>query len=154
MPFAILSPSTPRFAMRPRLRSTRGPVAAGFLAALALSACATLPPSDGALAVADRLYLGGASPRGPISETEWEQFVAEVVTPLFPDGLTLWRARGQWRGADGVITREEVLVIEVLHTGDAQQDARLDQVAESYRQRFSQEAVLRSTARVNARFVR
>lgn len=127
---------------------------AGVLAALSLSACAVLPASEGALTVADRLYLGGASPSGPISDAEWDQFVAEVVTPLFPDGLTLWRARGQWREADGVITREEVLVIEVLHAGHAQQDARLDQIADAYRQRFAQEAVLRATTRVNARFVR
>lgn len=143
-----------RSIMRHLLRSTPRRGTAAVLAAFALSACATVTPADGALTVADRLYLGGASPSGPISEPEWERFVAEVVTPLFPNGLTLWRARGQWREVDGRITREEVLIIEVLHSGGAQQDARLDQIALAYRQRFSQEAVLRSTARVNARFVR
>jgi hypothetical protein len=126
--------------------------------ALGLAACAAIPPAPidetGPIAVADRLYLGGSSPMGPVTDADWERFVGEVVTPLFPDGLTLWRAQGQWRNADGSITREPVMVIEILHSGEAGTEARLETIARAYRTRFAQEAVLRATAPVEARLVR
>lgn len=126
--------------------------------ALSLAACATIGPIPAAetrpIVVADRLYLGGSSPMGHVTDADWERFVVEAVTPLFPDGLTIWRAQGQWRGADGAVTREPVMVIEILHSGEPGTEARLESIAQAYRTRFAQEAVLRATAPVRARLVR
>lgn len=129
-------------------------LAATAAMSLAVAGCGTLGTDPVHLQVADRLYLGGSSPSGPIAETEWDAFVAEVVTPLFPEGLTLWRAQGQWRELNGDLTREPVLVVEILHDGSPQDDDRLQQIATAYKTRFNQEAVVRSTARIRGRFIR
>ena len=56
--------------------------------------------------VNDQIFLGTDTPSGPVSPQEWTSFLAESVTPRFPQGLTVWQASGQWRGNDGAIVRE------------------------------------------------
>src|SRR5215210_5009412 len=87
------------------------------VAALAflIVACATVPVVEHSV-VADRLFCGRSIPGGgSVSDEEWTAFVDGVVTPRFPDGLTIWRADGQWRGKDGTLVHEPVMVIEILH---------------------------------------
>src|SRR5688572_435979 len=89
------------------------------LALVLTTACATVQPTVSQAVLADRLFCGLSIPGGgEVSEAEWRAFIAEEVTPRFPDGLTIWRAEGQWRGADGVIVREPTLIIEILHQHD------------------------------------
>jgi hypothetical protein len=40
-----------------------------------------------------------------VSEQEFARFVDDTVTPLFPDGLTVIKAQGQFRGEDDVIVK-------------------------------------------------
>ncbi|MGH7544329.1 MAG: DUF3574 domain-containing protein, partial [Gemmatimonadota bacterium] len=66
--------------------------------------------------VADRLVFGRAIPEGgSVSDEDWRAFLEEVVTPKFPEGLTVWRAEGQWTDPRGVLVEEPVLVIEIVH---------------------------------------
>ena len=123
---------------------------------LAGAACARPPVRPAAAepspVVADRLVFGRAIPGGGVvSDGEWETFVREVITPRFPDGLTLWRAEGQWRGRDGEIVREPVAVLELVHPAHPETEAALRAIAEEYKRRFRQEAVLRTTADVRVR---
>ena len=124
---------------------------AGAFAALAgasclLAACATTPacaPGEQA-AVAELLYFGTARPGGGVvGADDWSAFLREVVTPRFPDGLTVWPAAGQWRGADGAITREVSHVLNLVHPPDERSEQGIRAIAAEYKQRFQQEAVLR-----------
>ena len=119
---------------------------ASLLLATALAAgCASTPGpvcGSGKQAVTDTLYFGTDSPDGPVSDEQWEAFLQEVVTPRFPAGLTTWRAQGQWRGADGNIVSEGSHVLQFLRFGGADAQA-VTEIADAYRKRFSQEAVLR-----------
>ena len=127
---------------------------ASIVLALLLSACATVQPRVSEAVLADRLFCGLTIPGGgEIAEAEWRAFVAEEVTPRFPDGLTIWRAEGQWRGADGVIVREPTLIIEILHAYDLRIDRKIVEIAEAYRQRFRQESVLRVTMPARMEFI-
>jgi hypothetical protein len=102
--------------------------------------------------VADRLFLGRQIPGGgTVSDREWAAFLAEVVTPRFPEGLTIWRAEGQWLDEQGVMVREPVMVLEVLHPSGAGGDAAMVEIVEEYRRRFRQEAVLRVTEEASVR---
>ncbi len=83
-----------------------------------------------------------------MSQTDLDAFVTEVVEPRFPRGFTMWRARGQWKGGG-----EEVFVLEVIHPRDAQSARAMAEIAEEYRRRFRQEAVLRVTAPVRMEMV-
>lgn len=116
---------------------------------LATTACTATrtPAARGALhpeaAVIDRLWFGRSIPGGGyVSAEEWKRFVDEVITPRFPEGVTLWAAEGQWRDAQGAVIQENVMVLEVIHRGGATAATLIQEIAEEYRQRFKQEAVL------------
>ncbi|HWK89354.1 MAG TPA: DUF3574 domain-containing protein [Longimicrobium sp.] len=134
---------------------------AALLAALLLAGCAPAArpapaPAPAAAAqawVAERLYLGRSIPGGgSVSDADLDAFVREVVTPRFPDGLTLYRADGQWRDPAGAIIREPALVVEIFHPASAPADAALEAVAAEYKRRFRQTSVLRVTAPASAVF--
>ncbi len=94
--------------------------------------------------VRDMLYFGRNTPGGTeLSDSAWQQFVDEVVTPRFPAGLTIWDAAGQWRGASGRVERERSKVLTLLHAGDISAEHAVAEAIAEYKQRFSQEAVLR-----------
>lgn len=105
-----------------------------------LAACAHVVPVEDAV-VSDRLFCGLSIPGGgTVSEQELETFIDEVVEARFPEGFTVWRARGRWDGGS-----EEVMILEIVHPDDASLERRVAEIADEYRRRFNQEAVLRVT---------
>jgi len=59
------------------------------------------------------LYFGRSIPGGGmVSDDEWDKFLAEVVTPRFPNGFTILKATGQYRETNGTIDKEpsEIMV--------------------------------------------
>ena len=91
----------------------------------------------------DRLYLGRSiEGRDAVTEQDWERFLHEAVVPRFPDGFTVLRGEGRWRGAD-TTEAERSFVLEIVHAGDSTASARVLEVAREYRVRFRQQAVLR-----------
>lgn len=93
----------------------------------------------------DELYFGRNRKGGSeISEDEWHGFLGREVTPRFPNGFTVWDARGQWRGADGTIEEEQSKVLAVFHPADAASRSAVDSIVALYRSAFHQEAVLRA----------
>ena len=122
---------------------------------LILAACASVAPPVEDAVIADRLFFGRSIPGGGmVSDEEWSAFVAEVATPRFPLGMTIWRAEGQWRGDDGKLVREPVMIIEILHPFSAEHDRKIEEIADEYRRRFHQEAVMRVTTPARMEFVR
>ena len=92
------------------------------------------------------LYFGRNIPSGgAVSEADWQKFVDEIVTPRFPDGLTVLDADGQWRGKDGSIAREESKVIVLLYPRKQRKimNAKIEEIRAEYKKRFAQEAVMR-----------
>ncbi|MEU8434409.1 DUF3574 domain-containing protein [Streptomyces sp. NPDC029216] len=108
--------------------------AAGLLAAAALlfafggpvsqaafgtpTASAAQPAAEqGTPYISTHLYFGTGRHDGnpPITEEEFNRFVAEVVTPRFPSGLTLQEGRGQWRDKEGDINREKSYELTVMY---------------------------------------
>jgi hypothetical protein len=103
--------------------------------------------------IRDTLYFGRNRPDGgKVSDAEWRTFLDTVITPRFPDGLTVTKATGQWRGASGRIERERSEVVTVLHPGDTSARAKSAEIVAEYVQRFRQEAVLRERTVSCARF--
>ena len=101
----------------------------------------------------DILYFGRhRSDGGTVDEAQWRAFVDDVLTPRFPDGLTIVSATGQWRGGNGAIEREPSEVVTILHVGDAAARRAIDEVIVEYKRRFAQESVLRERGTTCARF--
>jgi uncharacterized protein DUF3574 len=80
--------------------------------------------------------------REHVTEARWAGFLADEVTPRFPDGLTVFDARGQWRapGSDKIAKQRSKVVMIALPPG-ADNDARLQQIVEAYKTRFKQQSV-------------
>jgi hypothetical protein len=142
-------------------RVPRHTVLAVLLFGVAGCASSSLPlrPSVGECEVGDQsmvrdtLDFGHNRPNGGrVREAEWRQFLNEVITPRFPDGLTVMKATGQWRNANGHIEQEVSQVVTVLHAGDPTARGKISEVMAEYRQRFDQEAVLRERTATCARF--
>lgn len=94
------------------------------------------------------LYFGSARPKGSVSELEWQLFLRDEVTSRFPDGLTVWDAEGQWRGAQGAVEHERTKVLLIVHPDTPDARASVQTVIERYRKAFDQQSVLWETARV------
>ena len=95
--------------------------------------------------VRTELFFGTAKPEGAVTDEEFRAFVDEVVTPLFPDGLTVVKADGQFRGADGLTIKEDSYVLILLYPVEDQKASSrsIDEIRREYMHRHQQESVLR-----------
>jgi hypothetical protein len=111
-----------------------------------------VPAPATATMVADRLVFGRSILGGTmVTDSAWQDFLHEYVTPRFPDGLTVLRAEGQWRDPLGTVIREATVMLEVFHPESPFADLALGEIAEEYKRRFNQETVLRTTSRVGGK---
>jgi hypothetical protein len=80
--------------------------------------------------------------RTRVSEASWARFLASEITPRFPDGLTVYDAKGQWRPPGGrMIVRERSKVVMIAMPPGAENDDRLQQIIAAYKRRFDQKSV-------------
>ncbi len=103
---------------------------------------------DGRTAIQELLYFGTDTPSGHVTPEAWAQFLSEMVTPRFPEGLSAWQASGQWRSVSGEIIREPSYVLSLVHPDDPVPNKAVQEIIASYKMRFRQEAVLRVKATV------
>ena len=120
---------------------------------LALAACADIEVStseceDGELWHEYRLFMGrGSGGEEVVSEEDWAAFLADTITPRFPDGLSVIDVAGQGTSADGTIERERTKMLLVLvPPSDETALNRMNEIGAEYKRRFTQDAVLRVTA--------
>ena len=78
-----------------------------------------------------------------IGDEDWRAFLVDTVTPRFPHGLSVFDTAEQWRDLEGGIVRERSKMVLILAETDSDALTRLDEIAEEYKRRFSQESVLR-----------
>ncbi|OAR27186.1 hypothetical protein A8W25_02675 [Streptomyces sp. ERV7] len=106
--------------------------------------------------ISTHLYFGTGRHQGkpPITDEEFMKFVAEVVTPRFPSGLTLQEGRGQWRDKDGDINRERSYELTVLYpVKEARgRDRDIEYIRKLYCTMYELESVGRADVRVQASF--
>jgi len=131
---------------------TRHVIGAAAIALLAGCAAAPSPGADASAACqppgahrmlqADLLFGRDIAGRAPVTDAERAAFLADIVTPRFPDGFTVWDTHGQWRDrATGRIVREASFVIRIVADDTADTYARLAAIRHAYRERFRQESV-------------
>jgi hypothetical protein len=91
------------------------------------------------------LFFGTAKPDGVVTEEEFRDFVDRHVTPRFPDGLTLLKGDGQFRGEDNVVIKEQSFVLILLYPYESfnKSSQRIQKIRNLYKDRFAQESVLR-----------
>lgn len=88
--------------------------------------------------VKTELYFAAQLANGrPISPEAWSAFLAEVITPAFPNGLTVYEASGQMKEAGGTIRRQPTWVVVILRPTGAEQDRQVQSVLTGYQRRFA-----------------
>ncbi|OXI25142.1 DUF3574 domain-containing protein [Burkholderia sp. AU15512] len=141
------------------------PLAACVMAITLLAGCAAPPspvvdappactqPGENRMLQADLLFGRDITGRGPVTDPERAAFLADTVTPRFPDGLTYWDTHGQWRDqTSGRITREDSFVIRIIADDTPETRARLAAIRQAYMQRFHQQSVGMTVAPACASF--
>ena len=92
------------------------------------------------------LFFGRSIPGGGmVSDEEWEKFLAEVVTPRFPDGFTIVNATGQYREKNSKVDKEPSEVLIFLYPASRRTASRrkIEEIRQTYVKTFRQESVLR-----------
>jgi hypothetical protein len=77
-----------------------------------------------------------------VTPAEWNEFLKQTVTPLFPDGFTVYDAYGQWLSPTSHRVSRDPTKVMVIATADTSEvRAKVAQVSETYRRLFHQESV-------------
>jgi hypothetical protein len=92
------------------------------------------------------LYLGLSEPDGAVvTDGEFRAFVTDVVTPRFPQGLTVLSGDGQWQDPrTGQVTREPCRMLILLHPAGPAADGAIEAIRTAYQRQFHQQSVLRA----------
>lgn len=115
----------------------------GLTFALGISAAQAQAPWRSADTLKTEIYFGLRLPDGKtVSEEEWGKFLAEIVVPRFPDGLTVIDGSGRSANAaksGNPVNPTKILVLVHPNVGDSQD--KLSQVKAEYRKRFGSTGV-------------
>jgi hypothetical protein len=107
---------------------------------------ATAPPKGGAWTRTELVFGLKKADGSVVSSKEWSAFLAEVMTPRFPDGLTVLEGYGQYRTASGQLVSEPSNTVMILRPpGGGAGDAAIEAIRAEYCKRFGQESVLKIT---------
>jgi hypothetical protein len=92
--------------------------------------------------VAELLFGRNIGDRLGVTQALWASFVDREITPRFPDGVTVFDVKGQWRDQGRkTIVHEPSKVVEIVLSGRDDDLDRLNQIATAYKSRFRQHSV-------------
>jgi len=79
-----------------------------------------------------------------VTENQFKDFLDKVITPRFPDGLTVLMGEGRFRTQDGNMMAERTVVVILLYPVVAgAKHQHIETIREAYKSAFQQESVLR-----------
>jgi len=91
---------------------------------------------------AELLFGRNIEGKGTVSDAQWSDFLGTEVTPRFPDGLTVFKASGQWRDSDTKrIVHEPSFIVMILAPNTPDTLTRLSEIRTAYKTRFHQQSV-------------
>jgi hypothetical protein len=110
----------------------------------ATPAATTCPMANQHKMLVAELFFGRTKAgRFNVTDAAWARFLADTITPNFPDGLTVFDGYGQSRNpATGVIgPSSEVKVVLIAVNPAPDVPVRLNAVMDGYKARFGQRSV-------------
>ena len=117
-------------------------VLAGCAASTSPAVYSCLLPSEQRMFVAELFFGRGISGREPLTDAEWTEFAARIVTPNFPDGFTVFDGEGQWRDTQtGHIARDRTKILLIAAKREPDLGRRLAAVIDAYKTQFHQLSV-------------
>lgn len=100
------------------------------------------------------LYLGRGVSGASIEDRAFRKFIEDEVTPRFPSGFTMSHGEGAWKNTflKKTIYEKSTMLI-ILHPGSQAEKEALREIADAYRIRFHQQAVIEARHSVCVTFV-
>lgn len=119
---------------------------ASIIALFALASAAhagTCPlPSEKPMVEIQLFFGRDIEGRGPVTNNEWTDFAATVLTRQFPDGFTVSDGEGQWRDPQSkTVIHEPSKIVTVVTPQSYALARKLTDVMGAYRTRFHQQSV-------------
>ncbi|MEH2252560.1 MAG: DUF3574 domain-containing protein [Nostoc sp.] len=110
--------------------------------------------ADAASLIQESLFFGRNIPSGgEVSDADFQTFLNNIITPRFPNGLTIFDANGQYLYNTGNIIQEKFKYVTLIIEDTPQNQASIYDISQAYTQQFNQESVLQvSNKRVNVSF--
>lgn len=99
------------------------------------------------------LYFGLTQAAGAVTAEQWQGFLDQVISPAFPDGLTVSDGQGRSRSDDGSLRplgQTKILLLIVFDDNGLAE--RIAAVAQSYKEQFQARGVLQLVQPVCAAF--
>ena len=94
------------------------------------------------MVIAELFFGRDIKGREPLSDAEWVEFAAQIITPNFPDGFTVFDGKGQWRNPrTGRIINDPTKILLVAAKREPDLVERLSAVIDAYKARFQQQSV-------------
>lgn len=125
-------------------------VLAGFVGGAALmhrlvqlSGIVTCRAGASTLARLELLFGTGRKDGSEVTDAEWHEFLSTVVTPRFPEGLTVLTGYGQWHTDEGRPDSEHLRVIVIWYKRSPDGEEKIEAIRKAYRERFEQDSVMR-----------
>ena len=116
---------------------------AGMMVAACTAATAPACPEGADRWVKYQFFMGRSNQTGEVvDDAAWATFLGDTVTPRFPDGLTTYDARGQWRDSEGQIKKERTKVLVILAPPGDDGLRLIGEISDEYKRRFDQQSVL------------
>lgn len=120
---------------------------AALLVVVAVSGCASeratcLLESQQRMTVVE-LFFGRDIPgRAPLTDREWSDFAASVLSTEFPHGFTVTDGDGEWRDpATETFTRERTKILLVADAKSSDLASRVSRVSDAYSRMYRQTSV-------------
>lgn len=87
-----------------------------------------------------------------VSQTQWQGFVDDTITPRFPDGFTVIDGIGQWKDSNGKIVHERSKILLIVHPRDEGSVQKIEEIRGIYKHQFGQESVLEDSEKAGVEF--
>lgn len=71
-----------------------------------------------------------------VDRKAWDEFLAEEVTPRFPDGLSWYKVNGQWRGPSGTPEKLPSRILILIHADNSANRQALATIGRLFQERF------------------
>jgi hypothetical protein len=114
---------------------------------LALAGCASpgtecLLKAEQPMIVTELFFGRDIAGRQPLTDQEWSDFSARVITKEFPDGFTTMNGEGQWRDpASHAPTHERTKILLVATAPTDELSTRITRVRDAYSSLYRQTSV-------------
>jgi hypothetical protein len=87
--------------------------------------------------VQEDLYFGrNIGTTGQVSEQQFRQFLKEEITPRFPDGLTVYNAKGQFLDSSEQLIREPSKVVSLVFEDTQKNHQAINEIISTYKYKF------------------